>query len=83
MLIPPGSDVSSTLDMSSMQNRSNVQGVIDTLPQSQSAEEHWYRAGPEFQHEQTRFLTYDNTFDAGVVLQRFTGPGPYSEDFYK
>ena len=29
---------------------------------------------------QTRFRTYDNSFDAGVVLPRFTGPRPLCAD---
>ena len=42
-----------------------------------NAEDAWNRAGPEFQQNQTRFRTYDNTFDAGVVLPSFVGPGPF------
>ena len=49
-----------------------------TLPQYQSTEEAWLHAGPEFQQGQTRFRTYGNEFDAGVVLPEYVGPRPLS-----
>ena len=66
-LIPPGFDGHSML-------KSLPQQI--TLPQIQSTEEAWHRAGPEFRQGQTRFRTYGNTFDAGVVLPDYTGPRP-------
>ena len=53
---------------------------FNTLPQYQSAKEAWYQAGPEFQQGQTRSRTYCSTFDAGDVLSRFVGPGPFCAD---
>ena len=50
--------------------------MVSTLPQYQSTEEAWYHAGPEFQQGQTRFRTYGNDFDAGVVLPEYVGPRP-------
>ena len=47
-----------------------------TLPQHHSTDEAWHRAGPEFQQGETRFRTYGNQFDAGVVLPDYMGPGP-------
>ena len=81
-LIPPGSDGHSTLNTHSMLNRGNMSntlpqlstlpqqesGVLNTLPQCQSTEEAWYQTGPEFRQGQTRFRSYGNTFEAGVVL---------------
>ena len=45
----------------SMQNLSNTQSEMFTLPQSQSGEDRWNQAGPEFQQGQTRVRTYDNS----------------------
>ena len=50
---------------------------VNTLPQQLNAEDAWNQALPEFQQSQTRFRTYGNTFDAGVVLPNFIGPGPF------
>ena len=63
-LIPPGYDGHSMLS------------TLNTLPQYQSIEEAWHQAGPEFQQGQTRFRTYNNDFDAGVVLPEYVGPRP-------
>ena len=52
--------------------------MFNTLPQYQSAEEAWYRIGPKFQRGQTRFRTYGNGFDVGVVLPDYVGPRPLS-----
>ena len=60
-LIPPGSDGFS------------APNVLDnnTPPLYSPAEvDWWYQAGPEFQHGSTRFRTYNNPFEAGVVLPR-------------
>ena len=51
--------------------------VLNTLPHNQSTEEAWNQAGPEFRQGQTRFRTYGNTFDAGVVLPDCLGPRPF------
>ena len=61
-LIPLGSDGFS------IQNLSGIRDQMHTLPQSQHAEDDWYKVGPEFQHGQARFCTYDISFYAGVVL---------------
>ena len=50
--------------------------VLNTLPQHQSTEEAWHQAGPEFRQGQTRFHTYGNDFDTGVVLPDYIGPRP-------
>ena len=65
-LIPPESD---GFSMQEIVNK------VNTLPQQSNAEEAWNQAGPEFQKNQTRFRTYGNTFDVGVVLPSSIGPG--------
>ena len=78
--IPPGSDGFSPLIKSSTLNEFRMQEMVDegnTLPQQSKAEEAWNQAGPGFRQNQTRFRTYGNTFDAGVVLTEFTGPRPF------
>ena len=50
---------------------------VNTLPQQLNAEDAWNQARPEFQQSQTRFRTYGNTFDAGVVLSSFTDRGSF------
>ena len=77
LLIPPGSNGFSTQRKSSSHEMVND---ISTLPQYQKAEGAWNRAGPKFQQSQTRFRSYNNTFDAGVVLPSFIGPGPFCAD---
>ena len=56
--------------------------MLDTLPQHQSTKEAWYHAGPEFQQGQTRFRTYGNDFDAGVVLPEYIGPRPLNASMH-
>ena len=80
LIIPPRSDGFSPLNKSSMLNEFSVQITVDKvnmLPQQLRIEEVWDQAGPEFQQIHTCLRTYGNTFDAGVVLPRFTGPRPF------
>ena len=49
----------------------------NTPPQYQAAEKIWYCAGPDFQRGRSRFCTYNNEFDAGVVLSSFTDRGSF------
>ena len=44
-------------EMFVMQDESKALEGINTRPQSQSAEDDWYKAGLEFQQGQTRFRT--------------------------
>ena len=82
LLIPPGYDGHSMSNWFGTPNTINTlpqqkSNVPNTLPQYQNAEEPWYQAGPEFQQGQTRFRSYGNTFDAGVVLPSFTDQRPF------
>lgn len=70
-------------DGSSMPKRSNIAKVSSmsksttTLPQ-QLPMKGWYLVvGLEFQQGRTRFRTYNNLFDAGVVLPRFIDQGSF------
>ena len=78
----PGFDGHSTLNMLSMHGMLNTLPHQTTLLQYQHAKEAWHQAGQEFRQGQTRFRTYGNDFDAGVLLPEYEGPRPISADMH-